>query len=255
LLNVLHIMSLYNKLRDNPNFEMEPRTFIFGAKASPGYYYAKKIIKLINTVSHKINDDKRINDRLKVVFLENYRVSLAEHIFPAADISEQISTASKEASGTGNMKFMMNGALTVGTLDGANIEMRDLVGEDNIFIFGMNPNEVLELYQNGGYSSREYYYHDDRIHQVVNQLKNGFYDHAANEFDPIFDSLILENDQFFVLKDFNSYERIHQQVNEAYLHKKEWLQKSITNIAMSGHFSSDRTIQEYAKDIWKISPY
>ncbi|KAB7666827.1 glycogen/starch/alpha-glucan phosphorylase [Bacillus sp. B1-b2] len=255
LLNILHIMSLYNKLRENPSLEMEPRTFIFGAKASPGYYYAKKIIKLINTVADKVNNDKHIAGKIKIVFLENYRVSLAEHIFPAADISEQISTASKEASGTGNMKFMMNGALTVGTLDGANIEMSDLVGEENIFIFGMKASEVLELYQNGRYSSREYYYHDDRIHEVVNQLKNGFYDYGSNEFDPIFDSLILENDQYFVLKDFHSYANIHEKVNSSYKNKELWLQKSLTNIALSGHFSSDRTIKEYANEIWNIKPY
>jgi len=255
LLNILHIMTLYNKLREDPTIDMEPRTFIFGAKASPGYYYAKKIIKLINTVAHKVNNDKRIQDKLKVVFLENYRVSLAEHIFPAADVSEQISTASKEASGTGNMKFMMNGALTIGTLDGANIEMHDLVGDENIFIFGMNADQVLELYQNGGYSSREYYYHDDRIHEVFNQLKNGFYDHPSNEFDPILDSLLIENDQFFVLKDFNSYSNIHEKVNQVFKNKQDWLQKSIVNIAMSGHFSSDRTIKEYVDDIWHIKPY
>ncbi|MFP3722469.1 glycogen/starch/alpha-glucan phosphorylase, partial [Niallia circulans] len=188
-------------------------------------------------------------------FIENYRVSLAEHIFPAADVSEQISTASKEASGTGNMKFMMNGALTLGTMDGANIEMHELVGDDNIFIFGMNADQVLELYQNGGYSSREYFYHDDRIHEVVNQLKNGFYDHPVGEFDPIFDSLLIENDQFFVLKDFNSYASIHEKVNQAFKNKQDWLRKSIVNIAMSGHFSSDRTIKEYAEDIWRIKPY
>lgn len=255
LLNILHIMTLYNKLREDPTIDMEPRTFIFGAKASPGYYYAKKIIKLINTVAHKVNNDKRIQDKLKVVFLENYRVSLAEYIFPAADVSEQISTASKEASGTGNMKFMMNGALTIGTLDGANIEMHDLVGDENIFIFGMNADQVLELYQNGGYSSREYYYHDDRIHEVFNQLKNGFYDHPSNEFDPILDSLLIENDQFFVLKDFNSYANIHEKVNQVFKNKQDWLQKSIVNIAMSGHFSSDRTIKEYVDDIWHIKPY
>jgi len=153
------------------------------------------------------------------------------------------------------MKFMMNGALTIGTLDGANIEMHDLVGDENIFIFGMNADQVLELYQNGGYSSREYYYHDDRIHEVFNQLKNGFYDHPSNEFDPILDSLLIENDQFFVLKDFNSYSNIHEKVNQVFKNKQDWLQKSIVNIAMSGHFSSDRTIKEYVDDIWHIKPY
>jgi len=252
LLNVLHIMHLYNRLKENPMLDMTPRTFIFGAKASPGYYYAKKIIKLINSVADKVNNDKTIQDKIKVVFLENYRVSLAEHIFPAADLSEQISTASKEASGTGNMKFMMNGALTVGTLDGANIEMKDLVGNDNIFIFGMNADEVLDLYQNGGYRSTEYYHHDKRIKEVVDQLKNGFFHDTNNEFDPIFDSLLIENDQYFVLKDFHSYEDIHQVVDQTYQNQQKWLQMCAVNIAKSGHFSSDRTIKEYAEDIWKI---
>lgn len=252
LLNVLHIMHLYNRLKETPTLDMTPRTFIFGAKASPGYYYAKKVIKLINSVADKVNNDKTIQDKIKVVFLENYRVSLAEHVFPASDVSEQISTASKEASGTGNMKFMMNGALTVGTLDGANIEMRDLVGDDNIFIFGMNADEVLDLYQNGGYRSTEYYHHDKRIKEVVDQLKNGFFHDANNEFDPIFDSLLIENDQYFVLKDFHSYENIHQVVDQTYQNQHKWLQMCAVNIAKSGHFSSDRTIQEYADDIWKI---
>ncbi|PKG22228.1 glycogen/starch/alpha-glucan phosphorylase [Niallia nealsonii] len=252
LLNVLHIMHLYNRLKENPTLDITPRTFIFGAKASPGYYYAKKIIKLINAVADKVNNDKTIQDKIKVVFLENYRVSLAEHIFPAADVSEQISTASKEASGTGNMKFMMNGALTVGTLDGANIEMRDLVGDDNIFIFGMNADEVLDLYQHGGYRSTEYYHHDKRIKEVVDQLKNGFFHDTNNEFDPIFDSLLIENDQYFVLKDFHSYENIHQVVDQTYKNQQKWLQMCTVNIAKSGHFSSDRTIKEYADEIWKI---
>lgn len=253
LLNVLHIMYLYNKLKETPSLDITPRTFIFGAKASPGYYYAKKIIKLINTVADKINNDPTIHDKIKVVFLENYRVSLAEQIFPAADVSEQISTASKEASGTGNMKFMMNGALTVGTLDGANIEMKDLVGEENIFIFGMNAEEVMELYQNGGYHSHEYYYHDKRIHEVVNQLTNGFLGNTSHEFDPIFDSLLMENDQYFVLKDFQSYANIQELVDNTYKNKWKWQMMCVENIAKSGHFSSDRTIREYAEDIWKIN--
>lgn len=254
LLNVLHIMYLYNRLKEDPNFNMYPRTFIFGAKASPGYYYAKKIIKLINTVADKVNNDQSIQNKIKVVFLENYRVSLAEEIFPAADISEQISTASKEASGTGNMKFMMNGALTVGTLDGANIEIKEKVGSENIYIFGMNAEEVLNYYQNGGYNSMEYYHHDKRIHQVVNQLVNGFFPDTEGEFDPIFDSLLTENDQYFVLKDFDSYVKIQEKVGNAYENKHDWLNMSLINIAKSGFFSSDRTIEEYAEGIWNIKP-
>lgn len=252
LLNVLHIMHLYNKIREDSSFSLVPRVFIFGAKASPGYYYAKKIIKLINTVAEKINNDPKVNDRLRVVFLENYRVSLAEKIFPAADVSEQISTASKEASGTGNMKFMINGALTVGTLDGANIEIKELVGDSNIFTFGLSAEEVLHYYQHGGYQSVDYYHHDVRIRQAVDQLVNGFFPGVYNEFEPIFDSLLEENDQYFVLKDFASYADIQRSVGEAFIDPLRWQRMSLTNIAHAGYFSSDRTIQEYADGIWGI---
>lgn len=253
LLNVLHIMYLYNRLKEDPNYSMPPRTFIFGAKASPGYYYAKKIIKLINTVAHKVNNDPKVSEKIKVVFLENYRVSLAEKIFPAADVSEQISTASKEASGTGNMKFMMNGALTIGTMDGANVEIFERVGENNIFTFGLSADEVLGYYQNGGYYSREYYQHDSRIRHVVDQLVNGFFPDVYDEFEPIFDSLLDENDQYFVLKDFSGYVEAQQRLGEEYLDQREWAKKSLVNIAQSGYFSSDRTIMNYAEDIWKVS--
>ena len=249
LLNVLHIMHLYNCIKENPNYDLHPRTFIFGAKASPGYYYAKKIIKLINTVAEKVNQDPTVNDKLKVIFLENYRVSLAEEIFPAADVSEQISTASKEASGTGNMKFMMNGALTVGTLDGANVEIKELVGEDGIFIFGLRAEEVLN-YQ--GYRSMEYYHFDQRIRKVMEQLINGFFPNVDDEFEAIYDSLLMENDQYFVLRDFDSYVNIQKEVDQTYRNQEKWLKMSTTNIAQSGYFSSDRTIKEYASDIWKI---
>ncbi|WP_413308020.1 glycogen/starch/alpha-glucan phosphorylase [Bacillus sp. 1P10SD] len=252
LLNVLHIMHLYNKIREDSSFSLVPRVFIFGAKASPGYYYAKKIIKLINTVAEKINNDPKVNDRLKVIFLENYRVSLAEKIFPAADVSEQISTASKEASGTGNMKFMINGALTVGTLDGANIEIKELVGDSNIFTFGLSAEEVLHYYQHGGYQSVDYYHHDVRIRQAVDQLVNGFFPGVYNEFEPIFDSLLEENDQYFVLKDFASYADIQRSVGEAFNDTLRWQKMSLSNIAHAGYFSSDRTIQEYADGIWGI---
>jgi starch phosphorylase len=252
LLNVLHIMHLYNRIKEDSSFSITPRVFIFGAKASPGYYYAKKIIKLINAVADKVNHDPKIGDKLKVIFLENYRVSLAEKIFPAADVSEQISTASKEASGTGNMKFMINGALTVGTLDGANIEIQELVGGDNIFTFGLTADEVLHYYQHGGYQSLEYYHHDYRIRQAVDQLVNGFFPDVHNEFEPIFDSLLEENDQYFVLKDFASYADIQRKIGEAYQDQLHWQKMSLTNIARAGYFSSDRTIKEYANEIWKI---
>lgn len=254
LLNVLHIMHLYNRIQADSSFSMVPRVFIFGAKASPGYYYAKKIIKLINTVAEKINHDPKVGGQMKVVFLENYRVSLAEHIFPAADVSEQISTASKEASGTGNMKFMINGAVTLGTMDGANVEIHELVGDDNIFIFGLTAEEVLHYYKYGGYDSDEYYHLDERIRQVVDQLVNGFFPGVLNEFEPIFDSLLEENDQYFVLKDFASYTDTQHKIGEAFMDSSGWQKMCLTNIAHAGYFSSDRTIKEYAKDIWGIHP-
>ena len=252
LLSVLHIMHLYNALKEDPEALLYPRTFIFGAKASPGYYFAKKVIKLINSVADKVNHDPAVNEKLKVVFLENYRVSLAEEIFPAADISEQISTASKEASGTGNMKFMMNGALTLGTLDGANVEITEMVGRDNIFLFGLTAEEVLRYQNNGGYHSLEYYHHDKRIREVADQLVNGFFPDTENHFTEIYDSLLGHNDQYFVLRDFASYAEAHQEISRKYLDRNTWLKMSLVNIAKSGYFSSDRTIQEYADQIWKI---
>lgn len=254
LLNVLHIMHLYNRLKEDNGFVMHPRTFIFGAKASPGYYYAKKIIKLINEVAEKVNNDPQTRDRLKVVFLENYRVSLAEDIFPAADVSEQISTASKEASGTGNMKFMMNGAVTVGTLDGANIEIQEEAGTDNIFIFGLTAEEVLHYYQSGGYRSSDYYHHDKRIKKVVDQLINGFFPDGGDEFEAIYDSLIVQNDEYFVLRDFAPYVDVQDMVGKTYENRNRWLEMSISNVARSGYFTSDRTISQYASDIWSINP-
>lgn len=254
LLNVLHIMYLYNRLKEDSNFTIHPRTFIFGAKASPGYYYAKKIIKLINSLADKVNGDPKVSDMIKVIFMENYRVSLAEHIFPATDVSEQISTASKEASGTGNMKFMMNGALTMGTLDGANIEIMEEVGKENIFTFGLKADEVLNYYENGGYRSTEYYHHDLRIRQVIDQLTNGFFPDTEGEFEAIKDSLLYENDQYFVLRDFASYVDAQEQLEKAYKNQDKWLEKALLNIAHSGYFSSDRTIKEYAESIWDIQP-
>ncbi|MED4453109.1 glycogen/starch/alpha-glucan phosphorylase [Metabacillus fastidiosus] len=254
LLNVLHIMYLYNRLKEDSNFKIHPRTFIFGAKASPGYYYAKKIIKLINSLAEKVNNDPEISKVLKIVFLENYRVSLAELIFPASDVSEQISTASKEASGTGNMKFMMNGALTIGTLDGANVEIMEAVGRENMFIFGLTAEEVQCYEEKGGYYSSDYYHHDSRIRGVIDNLVNGFFPDAFGEFDPIYDSLLGEGDQYFVLRDFSSYVEAQERVDKAYYDREKWREKALINIAHSGYFSSDRTIKEYADDIWGIEP-
>ncbi len=253
LLNIFHIMYLYNQLREEPDLPIQPRTFIFAGKAAPGYHLAKSIIKLINTVGDIINNDKRIQDKIKVVFIENYNVSLAEKIMPATDVSEQISTASKEASGTGNMKLMMNGAITLGTLDGANIEIRELVGDKNIYIFGLKSKEVLEYNKNGNYHAREVYESDPRIKLIVNQLINGFYTKDDVDFKSIYYS-ILENDNFYVLKDFSSYVEAQRQVAKDFKHVSGWLPKSVVNIAHSGKFSSDLTIAKYASEIWKIRP-
>lgn len=252
LLNVLHIMDLYNRLLADPDLDIIPRTFIFGAKAAPGYYLAKQVIKLINSIGERINNDPLIKNKLKVVFLEDYKVSLAEVVIPASDISEQISTTTKEASGTGNMKLMMNGAITVATLDGANVEIRDEVGDDNIIIFGMKEQEVLDLYRYGGYSAMEYYQNDPRLSKVLNQLVDGFYSPGSSEFQNIFDSLLVHNDEYFVLKDFDSYAKAHEIVDTLYRDKAKWAEMSIHNIAHSGIFSSDRTINEYASGIWEI---
>lgn len=254
LLNVFHIMDLYNRLKENPDLDIVPRTFIFGAKASPSYYLAKQIIKLINTVADKINSDNSIKGKLKVVFLENYRVSLAEKIIPAADVSEQISTTTKEASGTGNMKFMMNGAVTIATLDGANIEIRDEVGDDNIVIFGMKDYEVINYYKNGGYNSMELYRNDIRLNRIINSLIDGSFNVSYNEFKMIYDSLLYQNDEYFVLKDFDSYVNAQSKINELYKDKAKWQEMCICNIANSGVFASDHTIIQYSKGIWNTKP-
>ncbi|MBP0726269.1 glycogen/starch/alpha-glucan phosphorylase [Bacillus sp. RG28] len=255
LLNVLHIMYLYNRLKEDSRFEIHPRTFIFGAKASPGYYYAKKIIKLIHSVAEIVNNDPYVKNFIKVIFIENFRVSLGEIIYPAADVSEQISTASKEASGTGNMKFMMNGAITLGTLDGANIEILNEVGEENLFIFGLTAEEVLSYYQNGGYKSSDYYHHDTRIKKVLDQLIGDYFPLPSVEFEPIYDSLMSYNDEYFLLRDFSSYVDAHERLNNAYLDKTKWSKMSVHNVAKSGYFTSDRTIRQYAEDIWNIEQH
>ena len=252
LLNVFKIMDLYNRMKDNPDLITNSHTFIFAGKAAPGYHYAKTVIKLINTVADKVNDDKDIQDRLKVVFLENFNVTLAEKIYPAADVSEQISTASREASGTGNMKFMMNGAITIGTLDGANVEISSAVGDENLVIFGLTAEKVMEYYRNGGYKSWEEYHNYPRLKKVVDQLINGFFSEAGGEFRMIYDSLLRDNDEYFILKDFCPYIDAFNKVNLLYGSKEQWYRTSLINIAQSGVFSSDRTIRQYAKDIWRI---
>ncbi len=250
-LNVLHIMYLYNNLLRNPDEDFVPRTFIFAAKAAPSYYIAKTTIKLIHSVAELINNDTRIKDKIKVVFLENYSVSLAEILMPAADVSEQISTTTKEASGTGNMKFMMNGAVTIATLDGANVEIHEQVGDDNIVLFGLTEEEVYELYEKHEYKTDHIIEEDDRIKEVLDQLTNGFLGLDSEEFQIIYDSLVY-NDEYFVLKDFDSYAEAQKRIGEYYSDEDVWLRMAITNIAHSGVFSSDRTIQEYASGIWEV---
>ena len=250
LLNALHILHLYHELLENPNFDMEPRTFIFGAKAAPGYYLAKCIIKFINSLAEKINNGPRIDNKIKVVFIENYDVSKAELIIPAADVSEQISTTTKEASGTGNMKLMMNGAITLATLDGANIEIFDQVGEDNIVIFGLSANEVLNYNKFGGYSALDLYNSNRVIKRVVDDLVNGFIPNMEKEGRQIYDSLITYNDEYFVLRDMENYIEAQEKIDRLYKNKEKWNEMALINIANSGVFSSDRTIAEYAEDIW-----
>lgn len=257
LLNILHIMYLYNELKKNPDMDFYPRTFIFGAKASAGYHRAKSIIKLINSVGDVINNDKSIQDKLKVVFIENYRVSNAELIFAAADVSEQISTASKEASGTGNMKFMLNGALTLGTMDGANVEIVEEVGRENAFIFGLSSDEVIAYEHNGEYNPREIYNIDSDIRAVLTQLVDGTYAPGNfDEFRDIYNSLLDgENgraDIYFIIKDFRSYADEQKRVEEAYRDEEGWARSALLNVAKCGKFSSDRTIQEYVDDIWHL---
>ena len=258
LLNILHVMYLYNQIKEHPEMEFYPRTFIFGAKAAAGYKNAKLTIKLINNVAEVINNDRSIDNKIKVVFIEDYKVSNAEWIFAAADVSEQISTASKEASGTGNMKFMLNGALTIGTMDGANVEMVEQMGEENAFIFGMSADEVIAHEQNRDYNPMDIFNNDQDIRKILTQLVNGFYSGSDSElFRDLYNSLLNTQctqyaDTYFVLADFRSYAEAQQRVMEAYMDEAGWARKAILNVANVGKFSSDRTIQEYVDDIWKL---
>ena len=257
LLNILHVIYLYNQIKMHPEMEFYPRTFIFGAKASAGYATAKKIIKLINSVADVVNNDASINGKIKVVFIENYRVSNAEWIFAAADVSEQISTASKEASGTGNMKFMLNGAPTLGTMDGANVEIVEEVGAENAFIFGLSSDEVINYENNGGYDPNVIYNTDEEIRQVLMQLINGTFSSDTELFRDLYDSLLNTKntdraDRYFILADFRSYADAQKRVEAAYRDEKGWAKKALLNTACSGKFTSDRTIQEYVDDIWPL---
>ena len=252
LLNILHVMHLYNRLKTEPEFDMYPRTFIFGAKASAGYKRAKLIIKLINSVADVVNNDASIDGKIKVVFIENYRVSNAEIIFAAADVSEQISTASREASGTGNMKFMLNGAPTLGTMDGANVEIVEEVGIENAFIFGLSAEEVMKYEREGGYNPMDIYNNNQAVRRVLTQLIDGTYaKDDPDRFRDLYDSLTKE-DVYFILKDFDSYAEAQQKVDKAYQDEKGWAKMAMLNTACAGKFSSDRTIEEYAKEIWKL---
>ena len=258
LLNILHVMHLYNEIKENPDMDFYPRTFIFGAKAAAGYRRAKLTIKLINSVAEVINNDKSINGKIKVVFIENYRVSNAEIIFAAADVSEQISTASKEASGTGNMKFMLNGALTLGTMDGANVEIVEEVGEENAFIFGLSSNEVINYENHGGYNPMEIFNNDPDVRRVLMQLINGtFAPDDPDRFRTLYNSLLntistSKADMYFILKDFRAYAEAQKKVEAAYRDEKKWARSAILNVACSGKFTSDRTIQEYVDEIWHL---
>jgi starch phosphorylase len=251
VLFAFYIISQYLRLKHNPKEFIYPRSFMIGGKAAPSYHMAKLTIKFINSIADVINHDKSVNDKIRLIFLENYRVSLAEKIFPASDLSEQISTAGTEASGTGNMKFMMNGALTIGTLDGANIEIANKVGDENIFIFGLKAHEVESLKQNG-YNPGQYIEKSPMLGEIFKLISSGFFSpHDANLFAPIVQSL-SQYDPYLVCADFDSYCQAQDEVSKMYLNKDEWAKRSITNVAQSGFFSSDRTIREYAKDIWKV---
>ena len=254
LLNALHVVTLYNRIKENPDKDYTPRTVIFSGKAAPGYYTAKLIIKLINSIADKVNNDPEVNDKLKVIYIENYSVTLAEIIIPAADLSEQISTAGYEASGTGNMKFSLNGALTIGTMDGANVEMAEHIGKEHMFIFGLNVDEVKEL-KAEGYNPKDYYNNNKELKKVLDMIRNGYFnDSDKNLFEPIYNSLINDGDNYLLLADYEDYVKTQEEVAEKFKDQKEWTREAIINAARMGFFSSDRTIREYADDIWNVKP-
>jgi starch phosphorylase len=252
LLNIFAVMHLYMRMKKDPNFRIYPRTFFFSAKAAPSYELAKEIIKLINIVAEKVNADPETNELLKVVFIPNYSVSVAEILLNAADVSEQISTAGKEASGTGNMKYMMNGALTLGTLDGANVEIVEQVGEENAQIFGLRVEDINWIKHENSYSSWNYYSEHENIREVVDSLRNGYWSSNMDEFRLIYNDLMTKNDEFFVMADFNSYLDAQGKVEARYRDTHKWARTMLINIAKSGYFSSDRTILEYSRDIWHL---
>ncbi|MDN6639648.1 MAG: glycogen/starch/alpha-glucan phosphorylase [Tetragenococcus sp.] len=254
LMNLLHILKLYFEIKDNPGIDLAPRVFIFGAKAAPSYSYAKSIIKAINETAHLINTDTSLHDKIKVVFLPNYNVSLAEKIIPAADVSEQISLASKEASGTSNMKLMLNGAVTIATMDGANVEIKDAVGDENIYIFGLTEKEVYDYYESQDYSSQKIYDEDEELQRILEAFIDGTIPNIEFEGREIYDSLLKFNDEYFLLRDFRDYVRAQEQIDHDYKDTKRWQQKSLTNIANGGEFSADETVKAYAEDIWQIEP-
>ncbi|MGH0171398.1 UNVERIFIED_CONTAM: hypothetical protein FKN15_061088 [Acipenser sinensis] len=253
LLNCLHIITMYNRIKKEPNKQFTPRTVMIGGKAAPGYHTAKMIIKLITAIGDIVNNDPVVGDRLKVIFLENYKVSLAEKVIPAADLSEQISTAGTEASGTGNMKFMLNGALTIGTMDGANVEMAEEAGEGNIFIFGMRVEDVDQM-DRKGYNAKDYYDRIPELRQVIDQISGGFFSPKQPDLFKDIVNLLMYNDRFKVFADYESYMKCQESVNALYKNPKEWTKVVIRNIAASGKFSSDRTISEYAREIWGVEP-
>ena len=252
-LNVLHIITLYNRIKANPNLDIVPRTFIFGGKAAPGYFMAKLMIKFITAVGDVVNNDPDVRDRLKVVFLPDYNVTFGQRVYPAAELSEQISTAGKEASGTGNMKFSMNGALTIGTLDGANVEIREEVGAENFFLFGLKTEEVYAL-KARGYNPWDYYNGNETLRAVLDLVASGHFSHGDTHlFRPLLDNL-LYSDPFLLLADYQSYIDSQDQVSQAYRDQEHWTRMSILNVARMGKFSSDRAIRQYCEDIWKVQP-